>query len=86
MSRGAERIDPFQYPPRGMCREEAARYVGIGTTLFDEMVADGRMPKARKAGARVIWDRVQLDMAFSDLPAQGENMLDKLLRGEKQRA
>ena len=29
---------PYEYPPRGMSRAEAARYIGIGTTLFDQMV------------------------------------------------
>jgi len=27
-----------------MSRDEAARYVGVGATKFDEMVADGRKP------------------------------------------
>jgi hypothetical protein len=27
------------YPPRGLNREEAARYIGVGATKFDEMVA-----------------------------------------------
>lgn len=30
--------DALAYPPRGLCREEAARYVGVGTMKFDEMV------------------------------------------------
>jgi hypothetical protein len=29
---------------RVLTREEAADYLGIGTTLFDEMVEDGRLP------------------------------------------
>lgn len=60
--------DPFSLPPRGMSQTEAARYVGVGTTLFDKLVADGRMPKPRRAGGRVIWDREELDSAFSALP------------------
>jgi hypothetical protein len=38
------RPDPIAYAPRGLSREEAARYIGVGTTLFDKMVAEGRMP------------------------------------------
>ena len=34
--------DPISYPPRGLSRDEAARYVGVGATKFDEMVADSR--------------------------------------------
>jgi hypothetical protein len=36
--------DSLAYPPRGMSRDEAARYIGVGVTKFDEMVADRRMP------------------------------------------
>jgi predicted DNA-binding transcriptional regulator AlpA len=60
--------DPFALPPRGMSRMEAARYIGVGTTLFDELVADGRMPKPRRVNARTIWDREELDSAFDALP------------------
>jgi len=72
--------DAIAYPPRGMGREEAARYVGVGTTLFDEMVADGRMPKPKTVNSRVIWDRVAIDQAFTDLDNKRENSLDNLLR------
>jgi len=68
--------DPYAYPPRGMNREEAARYVGVGATKFDEMVADGRMPRPRKVDGRVVWDRLRLDAAFSDLPEHGGNKID----------
>lgn len=61
------RPDPIAYPPRGMSRDAAARYIGVSTTKFDEMVADGRMPKPKRVDARVIWDRLRLDAAFSDL-------------------
>jgi predicted DNA-binding transcriptional regulator AlpA len=60
--------DHRPYPPRGLSREEAARYVGIGVTLFDQMVDDGRMPRPRTLNSRVIWDRLELDDAFNDLP------------------
>lgn len=75
-------IDPFSYAPRGMNRVEAARYVGVGTTLFDQMIADRRMPKPTQVDGRVIWDRVQLDIAFTALPKQGEsrrNYFDRAL-------
>lgn len=72
-------VDAFSYPPRGMSREEAARYVGVGTTKFDEMVADCRMPKPKRIDGRVIWDRIALDAAFTDLPSEGKNKLDEIL-------
>lgn len=72
--------DLYAYPPRGMRRPEAARYIGVGITKFDEMVADGRMPKPKRIESIVVWDRVQLDAAFIDLPNQPENMIDEILR------
>lgn len=80
------RAADFGYPPRGLSREEAARYVGVGATLFDEMVADGRMPKPKRANSRTLWDRVQLDAYFSDLPGDDGNKIDALLRRSKRAA
>lgn len=61
------RPDSIAYPPRGMSRDEAARYVGVGATKFDEMVRDGRMPRPKRVDGRLVWDRLRLDAAFSDL-------------------
>lgn len=58
---------PPTLPPRGLSRVQAAAYVGISPTLFDEMVADGRMPKPVRINARTVWDRVKLDEAFAAL-------------------
>lgn len=74
------RPDPIAYPPRGMSRDEAARYIGASATKFEEMVQDGRMPKPNRADARVIWDRLRLDAAFSDLGEEKRvNPLDRML-------
>ena len=70
--------DSIAYPPRGLSRLEAARYVGIGTTLFDAMVADGRMPKPRIINSRTVWDRLQLDDAFNELPHRGSEQPKKV--------
>lgn len=78
--------DPHAYPPRGMCREEAARYVGVGTTKFDEMVKDGRMPKPKRVDGRTVWDRIALDAHFTDLPDEAGNRIDELLRGRNRAA
>lgn len=72
--------DPLSYPPRGLSREEAARYVGVGITKFDQMVADGRMPRPKKVDGRVIWDRLKIEAAFTDLPEERAlNPLDRIL-------
>lgn len=73
------KTDLIAYPPRGLGRVEAARYVGVGTTKFDEMVADRRMPKPCQIDGRTVWDRVELDIAFSELPHQGQqNFFDQV--------
>lgn len=73
--------DPIAYAPRGMSRDEAARYVGVGVTKFDEMVSDGRMPRPKRVDGRVIWDRIRIEAAFSDLPEDGvrTNPLDRMM-------
>ena len=53
---------------RGLARVDAAIYVGVGLTKFDEMVADGRMPPPRRVDGRKIWDVRELDASFEDLP------------------
>jgi hypothetical protein len=52
---------------RGLSRGEAAYVVGVGTTLFDKMVDDGRIPKPARINGRVLWDKVQLDRALDRL-------------------
>jgi hypothetical protein len=47
---------------------QAAEYIGVSASLFDEMVRDGRMPMPKVANSRVIWDRLRLDEAFVALP------------------
>ena len=53
--------------PRGLCRSDAAAYVGIGTTMFDQLVLAGRMPAPARLNGRLIWDRRALDRALDDL-------------------
>lgn len=72
--------DNFSYAPRGLSRYEAARYIGVGVTLFEEMVRDGRMPKPKRANSRNLWDRVLLDIAFTELPSDEGNPIDAILR------
>lgn len=72
-----KREAPHTLLPRGLSREEAAEYIGVGTTKFDELVKTGTMPSPKEIGARRVWDRVALDAAFDDLPHVAEpNPLD----------
>lgn len=64
------RIDilPPSLAPRGLSRVEAAAYIGMSASLFDELVKDGRMPRPKRINARTIWDRKGLDVAFEAIP------------------
>jgi excisionase family DNA binding protein len=55
-------------PRRGLSREEAAMYLGISASKFDELVRDGRMPGPKRIDGRKIWDVYKLDIAFDSLP------------------
>ena len=79
MPRADHRPDPIAWVPRGMSRDEAARYIGVGTTKFDELVAKRKMPAARRIDGRKVWDRYALDAAFSDLPTDTASRLDQIL-------
>ncbi|MER8388789.1 hypothetical protein NKG60_05070 [Mesorhizobium sp. M1428] len=78
------RSDTISYPPRGLSRIEATRYVGVGSTLFDEMVADGRMPRPKHINSRAVWDRVALDMAFTSLPDKNHGLQELLERSKRE--
>jgi predicted DNA-binding transcriptional regulator AlpA len=67
------------FAPRGLRRENAALYVGVSPSKFDELVHDGRMPKPKRVDGCVVWDRVSLDIAFDALPSEEEaNPWDEL--------
>lgn len=63
---------PQSLAPRGLSRVQAAVYIGVSPSLFDEMVKDGRMPKPKRINGRVVWDRLLLDGAFAELPDGNE--------------
>lgn len=62
---------PPSLPPLGLSREEAASYIGVSTTLFDALIADGRMPQPRMINSRTIWDIEEIYAAFKALPHRG---------------
>jgi predicted DNA-binding transcriptional regulator AlpA len=45
-------------------------YCGISASLFDRMVADGRMPAPRRIDGRKVWDIRSIDVAFDRLPIE----------------
>jgi predicted DNA-binding transcriptional regulator AlpA len=54
--------------PIGLSREEAARFIGIGSTLFDKLVDSGQMPGPRSVAGRMVWHAGELERAFLRLP------------------
>src|SRR5262245_10304073 len=64
---------------RGLSRDEAARYVGVGPTKFDEMVSQHLLPGPKRIGRRTVWDRVALDIAFSALPGDEDGSIEALI-------
>ena len=73
-STGLSAVRPI--PRRGLSREEAAMYLGISASKFDELVRDGRMPGPKRIDGRKIWDVRQLDLAFDDLPVDSNSWDD----------
>jgi hypothetical protein len=63
--------------PIGLVREEAAAYARVGTTLFDQMVADGRMPPPRMVNGKTIWDQEEVYAAFKALPHRDTGVTTK---------
>ena len=57
-------------PRRGLSHDEAAMYVGISPSKFDELLGDGRMPAPRRIDGRKVWDIRDLDLAFDALPRE----------------
>jgi prophage regulatory protein len=56
--------------PRLLRRENAAVYMGVSTSYFDELVAVGKFPKAKSVSGTVkSWDRLELDRTVDELTA-----------------
>jgi predicted DNA-binding transcriptional regulator AlpA len=65
--------------------DRAAAYLGMGSTLFLELVEQKVLPKPTRIRGMVVWDRLDLDAAFENLKGLGndyeprENTVDRLL-------
>jgi hypothetical protein len=58
--------------PQGLRRIEAAAYVGVSPSKFDEWVRRGVMPKPKRQDGIVIWIRDWLDGAVKALPDEDD--------------
>jgi hypothetical protein len=70
MSRSLSKVRATSLPRRGLSREEAAMYLGIGAGTFDEMRLNGQIEPPRLIKGRKLWDIRDLDMAFDALPRE----------------
>lgn len=59
---------PPNLAPLGLDRVEAAAFIGVSMTLFDQLVREGSMPQPRMAKGRLVWHRTEVEKAFSALP------------------
>jgi len=59
-------------PRRGLNEVEAANYLSLSASKFRQLVESGIMPRPRLCGRRRIFDVIELNMAFLDLPKEGE--------------
>ena len=59
-------------PRRLLRRADAAIYVGVSASKFDQLVADGRMPKALRLDGCVLWDMRRLDIAIDALADEAD--------------
>ena len=65
-------------PRRALSREEAATYVGVSASLFDDLIKSGIMPKPIRIKSRAVWDVHQLDQSFEELSSPKDNPWDEL--------
>jgi len=62
------RSEVGRFQCRGLRREDAAAYIGISPSKFDDWVKRRLMPSPKRQDGIVIWDRFALDLAFGTLP------------------
>jgi predicted DNA-binding transcriptional regulator AlpA len=53
--------DDLCYPPRAMRADRAAAYLSLATSTFLKLVDEKRLPRGKRLGGCVIWDRAELD-------------------------
>jgi predicted DNA-binding transcriptional regulator AlpA len=64
---------PIGYSRCVLNRECSAEYIDVSPSTFDEMVADGRMPKPVVLSERRFgWIQRELDVAAAALPRKGK--------------
>jgi len=65
--------DVLAYPPLGLRAERAAAYLGMSRSKFLDLVARGKLPRPKIIDGIRVWNRLELESAFSEL---GEDASD----------
>jgi hypothetical protein len=60
-------------PRRGLSRVEAAIYLGVSPSKFDDMRKDGRVGPAKLIDGRKVFDVRMLDEIFDALPEENHH-------------
>ena len=68
-AKGSAALRPI--PRRGLRKDEAAAYIGVSPSKFDQLVTDKKMPTPFKIDGCVIWDIRTLDAAFDEISGLG---------------
>ena len=63
-------------PRRGLSRVEAAMYLGISASKFDELRKDGRIGPAKGIDGRKVFDVRMLDDVFDAFPDENHDSAD----------
>ena len=64
--------------PRGLGKSQAAAYLSISTTLFDNLVRAGSVPRGRKISEkRTVWLKEELDDYLSCLPVEQDEFIEE---------
>ncbi|TPL43269.1 hypothetical protein FJ957_23480 [Mesorhizobium sp. B2-4-6] len=71
MKRPSSRL-PDNLAPVGVNLDQAAALIGIGTSLFTQLVTAGQMPEPRPIASRLLWDVEEVVAAFRAMPHRGE--------------
>jgi predicted DNA-binding transcriptional regulator AlpA len=58
---GQKLADGLSYPPGALRADRAAAYLSISTSMFLELVDEGRLPQGKKLGKVRFWVRRELD-------------------------
>jgi predicted DNA-binding transcriptional regulator AlpA len=73
--------DALAYPPRLLRAERAAAYLAMGERTFLRLVDEGKLPKPKRLGGVVAWDRYRRDACIDDGDDDvADNSVDRLLR------